>query len=331
MDVPPEFLSAKLRGCRRRVYEGRRLRELAACPNVEELGRRLYPREPVMGRLALERRLRQDCLDELSSFTYLLSEGFARFYTALLRRFQIDNVLVLLRLFVGGREEPSPQRYLVKLPAAMAVPAGELLSSRDPDEFLARLPEDLAAAAAGAREIERQEGTTAFVEMALERAYWEQVVEALRGLPPAESAACAAPVLCDLGAARLLAVLRAGRQYELRWDRLQPLLPPWPADLRPCPAVLMADGRLAELHRDPSPARVTAMLRFVRPQEAQSLPDLEDRLWKETFRVANRLYYAMSEGRAILVSYFYVRRNELKALTKLVESVHYGRPPRTDA
>jgi len=331
MNVPPEFLSAKLRGRRRRVYEGHRLRELASCQSLEELSRRLYPRQPVMGRLGLERQLRQDCLDELDCFTYLLSDGPARFYSALLRRFQVDNILVLLRLFAGGKHEVSPERYVLRLPERMQVPSGELLMSRDLDEFLAKLPKDLAAAAARARDLGGGEDTTAFVEMALERAYWAQALEALRHLPIADSTACAGPVLHELGAARLLAVLRAGRHYELRWDRLQPLLPPSAEDLAPRPALPTGDGQLRELHRDPSAARLTAMLRLVRPQEAQSLPDIEDRLWRETFRIANRLYYAMAQGPAILVSYFYVRRNELRELTRLAESIHYGRPFRGDA
>ena len=89
---------------------------------------------------------------------------------------------------------------------------------------------------------------------------------------------------------------------------------------------MLGDRILRELHGDPSADAVAARVAGVRREHAESLADLEGRLWADAFRTANRLYYAVMSGRVILVSYFYVRRNELRNLTGVVESVHYGRP-----
>jgi len=261
---------------------------------------------------------------ELTSFLHYLSGAPARFYVALVRRFQVDNVLVLLRLFAGGAQEPSPERYVLELAPEMAVPAGELLSSSDPEEFVAKLPADLAGDAAGTVELYREHGTSAFTEMAIERAYWMRLLEALSSLGHTDRQACAGPLLWELGAARLLAVLRAARSYDAPWEQLRPLLPPWPAGMDPLPCVVLPDSTLQALYDAPTAEAVAARVPIVQPALAESLTDLEEHLWTQTFRQANRLHYGVLEGAAILVSYFYVRRNELRNLTRLAECVYYG-------
>jgi len=322
MDAPSEFLNAKLRGRRRRVYEGDRLEELARQGSVEDLARRLYPRETIAGRLGLERRLRQDCANELAGVVRYLSGGIRRFYIALIRRFQVENITVLLRLFAGDREEPSPEQYLMDLPEWMSAAGGELLASADPAEFIARLPADLSKAAAAAHGAHGTQQTTAFIEMALERQYWQGVVESLRGLPAACRSECAVPILSELGAARLLAVLRAARHTDLAWEDLLGLIPAWKGSGEDGPHSVLLQG----LHRDASAGNVASKLPGLTVAEAENLADLEHLVWGRTFRLANRLYYRTTSGPAVVVGYYYVRRHELKALTALVESVHYGRP-----
>jgi len=320
-----EFLSARLRGRRRRVYEGDRLRELARAAHLGELCERLYPREPVAGRLELERRLRRDCVEELASVLHFLSPPFHHFYAALIRRFQVDNIVVLLRLFAGGGEAPSREDYLTELPGRLSVPAGELLASGSIEEFIAQLPVDLARAARGAVALDKRAETTAFTEMALAREYWEGVTAAFAALSGADREACAGPVLSELAAARLLMVLRAARNYDLEWDRLKPLLPR-NASTEDGPSGISA-AALEALHGDPSPANVARQVGLVRtPAHAEDLVDLEELLWERTYRMANRIYYSVMDGPAVAVGYFYVRRNELKALVHLAEAIHYGSP-----
>ena len=327
MDVPFEFLNAKLRGRRRRVYEGDQLRELARCASTEELAGRLYPRAVIADRLGLERRLRQDCVTELVRWTRYLSGDTARFYVALVRRFQIENIQVLLRLFAGGAEEPLPQQYLPELPEEMRVPSGELLASSELEEFVSRLPADLARAASPTLGLWRETGTTAFTEMALERAYWEGVIGACSALLPYDFSACLDPILCELNGARLIAVLRAARNYDIGWERLEPLLPMCEKGRTDRAPFHVGNNTLRELHADPSARNVTSKVRGIsRAEDAENLVGLDEMLWERAFRLANRLYYGVTEGPAVLVGYFYVCRNELKNLTALIESIHYGKP-----
>jgi vacuolar-type H+-ATPase subunit C/Vma6 len=324
MSVPLSFIHAKLRGRRRRVYEKERLEELEQKRRVRELWEEFFPRQRASGRVALERRLREKCARELCSFDHLLPADVADFYRALLRRFQVDNILVLLRLFAGGREEAEPSSYMPELPDQLALSSGEFLGSSDLEEFIERIPPQLAGEVAPTVELYEEYGTTAFTEMALERAWWLEVLEKLQKLPRRHRYKSAAPLLSELGSDRLLAVLRAGRNYEIDWEDIQPMLPPGAPDWEKEPQVRLSDQALEELFEDASPERIAARLHVER-SVAGSLIDLEEQMWERTFRLANRIYYSVMEGPSIVVCYFYIRRNELKNLVKTVESVHYSR------
>ena len=326
LELPLEFLNAKLRGRRRAVYERDRLRELASCGGVDELARRIFPRETIGGRLGLERRLRQRCIFELTFFINYPPPRIARFYTALVRRFQIQNVLTLLRLLCGGTEEVSPEQYVADLPGPLSVSAGKLLSSSDLEEFIGRLPADLSDAAAPTIELFRRGDGTGFTEMALERAYWRGVTDACRALPRRWLSDCSAPILWELDAVRLLAVLRSARSYDIEWERLEPLLPQRNGFEAAPGGLNVSQAVLRQLHADPSGKNLAATVPALRKIGApEDLVELEDLLWKELSRLADRVFYSALEGPAILVAYFYLRRNELKELTALVEELHYGR------
>ncbi len=326
LELPLEFLNAKLRGRRRTVFEGDRLRELERSSDVEELARRIFPRETIAGRLGLERRLRQRCISELTFFLGYAPAQVGRFYAALVRRYQIESILVLLRLFYGGREEPEPEQYVPDLPASLSVPAGELLSSSDLKEFFGRLPGDLSDAAARTLELCQGTRATGLAEMALERVYWKGVTEACAALPPTWRGECSPPVLWELDTARLLGVLRAGRSYDIEWEQLQSLLPRRGSLREARGGLALSDALLKQLHSDPSAERIVAAVPPLRGVEAgEDLVELEDLLWRRLFRLAERLFYGVLEGPAILVSYYYLRRNELRVLTALAERLHWGR------
>jgi vacuolar-type H+-ATPase subunit C/Vma6 len=325
MSVPMSFIQAKLRGRRRRVYEGDRLSRLQQHRSVRRVWEELYPRAQATGWVALERRLREDRIAELASFIHLLPPGVADFYNALLLRFQIDNILVLMRLFAGGREAVQPEEFVPELPDELQLPSGELLSLPSLKAFVAALPPALEREAAPTISLYEEHETIAFTEMALERAWWLGICRELNNLPRTHRPQCAAPLISELASARVLAVLRAGRNYNIDWEDLQPQLPPVGPRPKEGPDPPLSDKSLRDLFEKPSPANIAATVPRADKDVAQSLIDLEERMWEATYRIANRIYYRVMEGPSIVVSYFYVRRNELKNLIKTVESIHYGR------
>jgi len=322
-----EFVNAKLRGRRHRLYEGDRLRVLSQCASVEDLAGRLYPRQTVAGRLGLERLLRERCISELTFVLGYLSGALEQVVSAMLRRFQVDAIVALLRLFAGSEQEADPDRYVAGLPPRFAVPATDLFGSGGVEEFVEKLPV-YSAEAATSIDLYRQTGSTAFTEMALQRAYWTDLAGACSRLAARWRLTCLGPVLCEIDSARLLAVLRAARNYRLGWGQIEPFLPQRGPLEDAAGGFSISNAALRELHKDPSESRLASAVPALRQTGvAQDVVAIEEILWKRTMSEAERLFYSTMEGPAVTVGYYYLRRNELKELTGLAEAIHYGREP----
>jgi hypothetical protein len=60
-------------------------------------------------------------------------------------------------------------------------------------------------------------------------------------------------------------------------------------------------------------------------EAAADLGRLEEALWREAVRVANRQYYTNEGEAAVLVSFYYLKRDELRGLFSLTQMVRHGR------
>jgi len=326
-EVSFDFLNAKLRGRRSFLYEGARLRELAELPSLQELAWHLYPRQDIRDVFELERRMLGSCVRELAWVLLYLRGSFGVLYRALLDRYIVENLKVLLRLFARKDEAAAPADYLIDLPPGMALPVEELLASADVEEFLARVPlAAVRACAETALPLYRESGRRAFLEMAFDCGYWQAVQEAVAQLSAIEQSQCSAPILAERDAMRLLSALRAAGVYGLPWEEFSTVLPAGGRGL--------GLGTLREVYGQPElefavqrvPGLAEAVDRHRPAEQVRELGDLEDVLWHEVIRLANRQYYARPAGPAVVVSYFYLVREELRHLLALAQMLRVGRP-----
>jgi len=321
-EVPFEFLNAKLRGRRARLYEGNRLRDLTDLDNIQDLAYELFPGEDLATQMDLERHLTAECARELGRFAPYLTGAYGALYDALLSGFAVENLKVLLRLL--GREDARllADRHTVPLPSRLELPVDGLLSSRGEEEFAARIPlPTVRSAVQDALGLSEETGRGAFLEMAMDRGRWDAVGAALDGLPGAVRDACLPPIASESDALRLVGVLRAAIAYEIPWERLEPVLPRGPGRL--------STATLRQVHSRPDPETILAalpVLTHLLPGPAQAGPPgvVEEVLWRQTVHEANRQYYGHLSGPAILVSYYYLKRNELRSLTTLAQMVRTG-------
>jgi len=327
-EVSFDFLNAKLRGRRSFLYEGDRLRELAELPGLQELAWHLYPRQDIRDVFELERRMLGSCVRELAWVLLYLHGAFEALYRSLLDRYAVENLKVLLRLFVRKDEAAAPADYLMDLPPELALPVEELLASADVEEFLRRLPSGpVRACAENALPLYRETGRRAFLEMAFDCGYWQAVQEAVGRLSAAEQSQCSAPILAERDAMRLLCALRAGGVYDISWDEFRAVLPGGRGGL--------GVGTLREVYEHPElgfalqrvPGLADAVERHRPAEQVQQIGDLEDVLWHEVIRLARRQYYALPVGPAVVVSYFYFKREELRHLLALAQMLRVGRSP----
>jgi vacuolar-type H+-ATPase subunit C/Vma6 len=339
--VPLEFLNAKVRGRRSQLYEGPRLQQLSRERTIGDLSRRLYPNEGIPDPLSLERRLLRGCVGDLSFLGFFLGEPYQAFYSALLDRYPVENLKVLLRLFtqepesVGPGSRPAEKReaqeaiadeLLLDLPRGPSLPARELLRSAQVDEFVARIPLwTVRACAKKALPLYHEGRRRAYLEMAFDQGYWLSVWESLARLPAGERRECSAPLQCEFDAMRLLGTLRAAGTYGLPWDEWESVLPAGQGGI--------STSTLRSIHARPDLEHVgravrwakAALDRYLRPEDAPDLGRLEEVLWRETVSLANRQHYASVSASAALVSYFYLKREELRRLLGLTQMLRYGK------
>lgn len=321
-EVPLEFVNAKLRGRRARLYEGARLRHLVEQDNVQDLAYELFPREDLVTQVELERHLAAECAGELGRFAPYVTGAYGALYDALLSHFAVENLKVLLRVL--GREDARrlADRHTVALPARLELPVDELLRSRDEQQFAARIPlPSVRSAVQGALPLFEETERRGFLEMAMDRGRWEAVAAALDALPRRDRAACRPPIACESDGLRLAGALRAATVYEMPWERFEALLPAGPGELS------VAD--LRRVYARPQSETVLEVLPELRhfledPGRAGSPGALEEAMWRRTLREANRQYYGHLSGPAILVSYYYLKRNEQRSLAMLAQMVRVG-------
>ncbi len=324
--LPLEFVNAKLRGRRSRLYEGRRLRDLADEGAIPELASRLYPRDDIREPVPLERRVRAACVAELASFARWLDGPYRTLYCALLNRYAVENLKVLLRLRERSGAEGEPADHLVGPSPWFSLPVEELLGSAEVGEFIAAIPLLRVRECAGeALPLYNDTGRRAYLEMAFDRGYWLGVWDAVARLSGSEAAQCAGPIRVEFDVLRLLATLRAGANYDIPWEEWRAVVP-------------VGDGAigletLRRIHEEPTlefaraalPWRDGVLTRRLAQDEAPDLGRVEEALWHETVRLANRQYYSFSEGPAVLVSFYYLKREELRHLMAIIQMLRYGR------
>ena len=325
MGIPFEYLDAKLRGRRGRLYEQDKLWELADSPSVQELAYRLYPRREITDLLELERCLTEDCVEELALALPYLSGLTNAFYLSVLRRFQVDNLKVMLRLCGVPHAGDEPEKFTVALPDCLALPREELLACRDIGDFVSCIPsEAVRSAVEAAISLYERTGRRAFLEMALDKGYWHGVRESLDRLPTPDRETCAVPLKREFLSMRLLCALRA-RRYGIPWPDLDLVLPAaWN-----CPSAKLLRTVYEESDEETRTHRLrSAVGAELSAVEVQDLTSLEGFLWRKVVRTANQQFYGRMGTAGVVVGYFYAKMDELKNLIRIAEMLRYNRSER---
>ena len=317
MQLSFHFVDAKVRGRRRKLYEGDDLAELTQMRSVRDLAETLYPSDTPEGYIDLQKRLVQDCVDEIARFLVYLNESRAALQRALLRRYQVRNLKIALRFLGRESAEEEADRHMVDLPDSISLPRQDLLAASDVREFIRLIPdESLQQSARDSLELYDETKRTGYVEMALDRGWWKLLTSAYDGLSWRDSRGCSAVLKAESLCLSLLCILRATWTYKLTWDTVAPLLPRGPGSSN--------EDMLREVFENPSPETVNdAVPREstlkISPQDAQDVAGLENTLWNRMVDVANGQYYGSMGNMGTLLAYCYLKQAETRRLVSLTE------------
>lgn len=318
-----DYIQAKVHGLRSRVYEHERLDQLCDLRTIAQLWHRLYPEADPGDHHELQRRLLADHVAALESVRNHLPENFAPLYAWMMRRYQVENLKVILRGWKAREPVERVLPFLAPLRAELALDAAELLRAADLASFVRLIPEAaLRAAALEAAPQHAETGETFFVEAALDAAYYEGLMALAALLRGVHRGPCEALVRREAALYSTLAIFRLKLNYGLPAERAR---------------AFVAKGALgpAVVERLFAYPDFRDMLRHV-PAELLSpdaaagiftIADLERVLWERLLQEANRRFYRSVGDLGLVVAFYTVKRAELANLIRVIEGVRYGMGP----
>jgi vacuolar-type H+-ATPase subunit C/Vma6 len=318
-----EFIQAKAHGLRSRVYELDRLDDLCDLRTIPQLWHRLYPEDSPADHHELQRRLLADHVATLEVIRRHLPERLAPLYTWMMRRYQIENLKVLLRAWKAHEPVQRVLPFLAPGGGEFALDAAAFLAAPDLSDFLLLIPEsDLRSATLQGAPQVAQAGETFFAEAALDATYYTGLLERHQQLPPPHREGTAAVVHLEAAVYNILAVFRLKLNYAIPYEKARAFL------VQGTPRAF----ELERLYDYPDFGDMLGLIprEVVRPEdllEVTAIPDLEPVLWERLLHVANRQFYRSVGDLGAVVALYTVKRVELANLIRVIEGVRYGMKP----
>jgi len=317
VDLP--YIIAKVRAMRSAMYEGDRLAALNRARTVPELAQRLGFGEIAAGHLQVERLLTARHVADLVKVARLLDGRPGALCDWLLARYQLENLKVTLRFWAAGEPVERLAGLLVEVPGFPALAVEELTEARDLSGFIRLVQEPIfARGLSEGLDYWQSEGRTFLAEAGLDAAYFRELHEQQAALGAADRAATRRVVGADIDIYNLLLVTRSQVNYHLQLEDVQPFVVAGGTITRS--SLLEARGETPGAILSKLPSVAALHLGDVMPE---SLPELEDALLLRLHGLANRRYYQSMLDLGAPVAFYYLKRNELANLVRVVEGLRY--------
>jgi vacuolar-type H+-ATPase subunit C/Vma6 len=317
--VGTDFVNAKVRGMRSKLFEGERVRTLASARHLPELFRQVRPLAGFAGHLEFERMLAGDFVRDLDRVLRYLDGAMFALFEWLIVRQQLENIKVALRFYGAGGSPAAAAALICPMPSWLALPLDKLLAAPDLRRFAAALPvPELAAALARWLDSPRRlDGFT--LEMVLDSAYLRK----LRRLALTAKGWTRRLVAFDVDAQNLLLLLRAKFNYSFAFDDVHEFLTPSGVYLsaEAASAVYAAADWAGAIRAIPA-----GCLPAADREGASALAQIEDGLALRQYRLAVRCFVESVLDLAVVTGYYYIKRTELANLVRLTEGIRQGLP-----
>ena len=319
-----DYLNARLHGMRSRLWEGDRLEDLCKRRSLSEValastGDGLAPSAGVV-----EKRLAAQHVDVLARIAGEMRGGERWFFRALIERYRVEDVKVIVRWRAAKEPVTSPAPFLLPMPEWIDVPYERLIAAPDMAALVEALPEEWQSAAA-TRGLEAFDatGSAFFVEAALDQEAFNLVIRRHADLPRSHRKATVEILERERVAYNVMFAARAATTYRLGLAEVEPYLAPTGPG---------TGADLARVHAAPTAATILEVLPAsltggTARGEAADLAEVERRLWTGLAQMANRLFYGSIFSLGMATAFYYLKRVELFNLIRVVEGMRYGLPP----
>ncbi len=305
---------------RGQIHEGPRLLTLCDVPNIRDLAAALAPGQPIGDTIGLQRHLTEQHIASLHGLLKVLDGWEADVFLAMLRRYQVENLKVILRCWVAKADEALLAAYTVDVPGSLALPTPDLLQSPDLETLISRIPVSSLrdGAMQGLGEYE-ESGRLFFVEAGIDKARFTQLNDAAERTHGTARDAVLELVRMELDIYNVMLVLRGVFNYSLNFNKLRLLMAPFGkhAGIRTLETIRSAADLAGAV-----PLVPPALLG--RDEEPQTADDVEAAMWRNLYRTANRRYYTSVLDFGAVAAFYYIKRIELRNLITISEHVRYG-------
>ena len=317
--IPGDFVVAKVRGMRSKLFEGNRLAALADSKSLPELFRRVRPRDTFEGHLEFERDLLADQIRELEKMSRQLSGPAYDLVQWLLAHYELENLKVALRAYLSKKTVAEAEELMAPVPARMALPMGRLFDAPDLRRFAANVPvEEFREALLRAIGADKTPDSTA-LETALDAAYYRKLLELAAGTDEWIRKL----VAFDVDFHALSFILRSKFNYNLPLSRIHPFIVTSGLFLTP-----HVGERLYAAH-DPAQAINAVPRSFLSLEKRRgiaSLRQLDEALLLRQYQLAARCFVESIVTIPAVIAYYYIRRIEFMNLVRVTESVRHSLP-----
>jgi vacuolar-type H+-ATPase subunit C/Vma6 len=320
-----DFIVAKVRGMHSKLYEGDKLRALCDARSVEDLAAALAPGVPLGDTVNLQKQLTTQHVAELHKLLGLLDAWQANLFLWLLRRYQVENIKVILRCRATANRRAAAARYTADLPGQLELPADVMLQAADLETMLNAIPvrELRQGALVGLGDFE-ESGRLFFIEAGLDQAYFNALATASEAARGEARGGINRLTALERDNYNVMLVLRGVFNYSIVFNRVRLLLAP---EGRHATADILREIGTAPSIEDAARQIPPALLGPV--DEEPDADSAETAMWRNLRHAANRVYYDSVLDFAAVVAFTYLKRIELGNLVTLSECARYGEPGAT--
>ena len=320
-----DYLTTRLHGRRSRLADAERLDVLCRLADLSALGHAIYPDTEFHATADFQRRLAQDLVREICGFLKHLNGAGAELLSWMLVRFQVENMKVLVRAFLNRAPLETPEEYLLSLPHDLTLDDQALLAAESLEKFVESLP-----SGAPRKSLRRALGIYQdhprrfFLEAALDRGYFQELLDKVEPLSDEDREVVKPIVLQEVDAFHLMLVVRGKFHYDLTAELLSPLhvrrsgipserFSAMLAAADVLSAATFAVGRAIDAL--PSERGSGEASQTVDPSTLEALA------WRRYLRLSNRAFRRSHMGLAAVVGYVGIRRVEVANLITLSEEI----------
>jgi vacuolar-type H+-ATPase subunit C/Vma6 len=314
-----DFIVAKVRGMRSKLFEGNRLVALADSKSLPELFRRVRSGDTFEGHLAFERDLLADQVRDLDKISRHLSGRVFQLVQWLLVHFELENLKVVLRAYVSKKTVAETEPVMAPVPAWLALPIRRLFDAPDLRRFAAQVPvEEFREALLQTIKADKTPDSAA-IETALDAAYCRKLLQLADGTDEWIRKL----VAFDVDFRSLSFILRSKFNYDRPLSEIKPSIVT--SGLYLTPELV---ERLYAAH-DLAQAINTLPRDFLSQEKRRgilSLQQLDKAFLVQQYRLAARCFLESIVAIPAVVAYCYIRRIEFANLVRVTESVRHSLP-----